>query len=97
MGKKEWIKRCTSVFLALAFVCILALGIEALSNEQSVKSGIATLQAGLKRALDITTHRVPIHVCLDNTSVIGGLRGRPGESSQHAFLEFRDLAKAHGA
>jgi hypothetical protein len=47
MGKKEWMKRCTSVFLALALVCSLALGIEALSNEQSVKSGIATLQAGI--------------------------------------------------
>ncbi|KAF5004471.1 hypothetical protein FDECE_9037 [Fusarium decemcellulare] len=53
--------------------------------------------AGLKRALDMTNHRVPIHVCLDNASVIGGLRGRPGESPQHAFLEFRNLAKAHGA
>ncbi|KAF5001009.1 hypothetical protein FDECE_11098 [Fusarium decemcellulare] len=52
--------------------------------------------AGLKRALNITTHRVPIHVCLDNNSVIGGSRGRPGESSQQAFLEFRALAKAHG-
>ncbi|KAF5000774.1 hypothetical protein FDECE_11140 [Fusarium decemcellulare] len=43
------------------------------------------------------TQRAPIHVYIDNTSVISGLRGRPGESSQYAFFEFRGLAKARGS
>ncbi|KAF5007695.1 hypothetical protein FDECE_5995 [Fusarium decemcellulare] len=76
---------------------LIGAGCEGLKSAEVYDAEVLGALAGLKRALDITTHRVPIHVCLDNTSVIGGLRGGPGESSQHAFLEFRDLAKAHGS
>ncbi|WPJ65187.1 hypothetical protein SMAC4_13881 [Sordaria macrospora] len=35
-------------------------------------------------------------VCLDNTSVIRGLRGTPAASSQAAFLDFRATRKGYG-
>lgn len=51
---------------------------------------------GLQHALHFTTHRVPIHSCLDNTAVVRGFLGKPSESSQKAFLDFQRLAKEHG-
>jgi len=39
----------------------------------------------------------PIHICLDNTAVIRGLLGEAAESSQAAFLEFRDCAATTSA
>ncbi|KAF5006537.1 hypothetical protein FDECE_7106 [Fusarium decemcellulare] len=75
---------------------LIGTGCEGLRSAEVYDAEVLGALAGLKRALNITTHRVPIHVCLDNNSVIGGLHGRPGESSQQAFLEFRALAKAHG-
>ncbi|KJK73924.1 hypothetical protein H634G_10785 [Metarhizium anisopliae BRIP 53293] len=37
-----------------------------------------------------------IIVCLDNLAAATGLRGTPSDSSQAAFLEFQDMALAHG-
>ncbi|KID76034.1 Ribonuclease H-like protein [Metarhizium guizhouense ARSEF 977] len=37
-----------------------------------------------------------IVVCLDNLAAATGLRGTPSDSSQAAFLEFQDMALAHG-
>ncbi|KAF4434344.1 hypothetical protein F53441_13709 [Fusarium austroafricanum] len=51
MGGKKWMKGCLSVLLLFAFICLLALGIVALSNEQNVKSGIAALQFQLSTNL----------------------------------------------
>lgn len=46
---------------------------------------------GLRAALRINNGH-PIHVCLDNTAVIRGLKGEPPPSSQEAFLDFQHLA-----
>ncbi|WP_353824318.1 ribonuclease H family protein, partial [Acinetobacter baumannii] len=37
-----------------------------------------------------------IHICIDNTAVLWCLHGRPSDSSQATFLEFKDLARQHG-
>ncbi|KAF4471945.1 reverse transcriptase [Fusarium albosuccineum] len=70
-------------------------GYEGLKSAEVYDAEVMGALAGLKRALITTTHPVRIHVCLDNVSVLEGLRGRPGDSSQAAFLEFQKLAKAH--
>lgn len=46
---------------------------------------------GLKHAMKLHQGK-PIHVCLNNTAVITGLRGDPSDSSQAAFLEFHEIA-----
>jgi ribonuclease HI len=53
--------------------------------------------AGLEHALKATTHKVPIHVCLDNSAAIMGLQGRPSDSSQYFCLRFQKFARQHGA
>jgi hypothetical protein len=50
---------------------------------------------GLQRALNKADRGHPIHVCLDNTSVISSLKGIPGDSSQKAFIQFQLLARRH--
>lgn len=47
---------------------------------------------GLKQALRIRSPDV-IHVCIDNTAVINGLRGQAPESSQATFLEFQQICE----
>ncbi|KAF4466803.1 endonuclease exonuclease phosphatase [Fusarium albosuccineum] len=61
---------------------LIGTGCGGLRSAEVYDAEVLGALAGLKRALNITTHRVPIHLCLYNNSVIGGLRGRPGESSQ---------------
>ncbi|WPJ65551.1 hypothetical protein SMAC4_13943 [Sordaria macrospora] len=54
---------------------------------------------GLKAAVALFPEaqaRPRITVCLDNTSVIRGLRGTPAASSQAAFLDFRATRKGYG-
>ncbi|CCC05734.1 hypothetical protein SMACR_10091 [Sordaria macrospora] len=54
---------------------------------------------GLKAAVALFPEaqaRPHITVCLDNTSVIRGLRGTPAASSQAAFLDFRATCKGYG-
>ncbi len=48
-------------------------------------------RAGLRQAIRGYTGGT-IHVCLDNTSVMQGLRGDPPTSSQDAFLDFQAMA-----
>lgn len=50
---------------------------------------------GLRAALNLLPEGVSpnITVCLDNTSVIRGLKGTPSPSSQEAFLDFRRMRK----
>jgi ribonuclease HI len=54
---------------------------------------VAALQ-GLKAAIQLTAEK--IHICIDNTAVLWCLHGRPSDSSQATFLEFKDLARQHG-
>ncbi|KAF6817405.1 hypothetical protein CMUS01_12106 [Colletotrichum musicola] len=49
-------------------------------------------RAGLRRAL-LTSQGRPIHICIDNTSVIQGIRGEAPDSSQAAFLEIQEAAR----
>ncbi|KAK0369583.1 RNA-directed DNA polymerase from transposon x-element [Colletotrichum limetticola] len=49
-------------------------------------------RAGLRRAL-LTNRGHPIHICIDNTSVIQGIRGKAPDSSQEAFLEIQEAAR----
>ncbi|WPJ65455.1 hypothetical protein SMAC4_13931 [Sordaria macrospora] len=54
---------------------------------------------GLKAAVALFPEaqaRPRITICLDNTSVIRGLRGTPAASSQAAFLDFRAIRKGYG-
>ncbi|WPJ67450.1 hypothetical protein SMAC4_14170 [Sordaria macrospora] len=54
---------------------------------------------GLKAAVALFPEaqaRPRITVCLDNTSVIRGLRGTPAAASQAAFLDFRATRKGYG-
>ncbi|KAF5527647.1 putative RNA-directed DNA polymerase from transposon BS [Colletotrichum aenigma] len=51
-------------------------------------------RAGLRRAL-LTSQGQPIHICIDNTSVIQGIRGRVPDSSQAAFLEIQEAARTY--
>ncbi|KAH6883882.1 hypothetical protein B0T10DRAFT_564924 [Thelonectria olida] len=69
MGGEKWMNHCISVFLGLASICSLALGIQALSNEQNIKSGIATLQFQLSTNLTDAIHakRAPQNQDLLNT------------------------------
>ncbi|RYC55822.1 hypothetical protein CHU98_g10381 [Xylaria longipes] len=46
---------------------------------------------GLRHAAKLAQGQ-PIHVCIDNTSVILGLRGEPADSSQEAFLDLQDIS-----
>lgn len=39
--------------------------------------------------------RKRLYVCLDNTSVVDGLKGTPPESSQAIFLRFQSIAASH--
>jgi ribonuclease HI len=55
---------------------------------------IAALE-GLKAALPTAVNR-KIHMCIDNTAVLWCLHGRPSDSSQAAFLQFKVLARQHG-
>jgi len=52
---------------------------------------------GLRAALDLLPEGVSpnITMCLDNTSVIRGLKGTPSPSSQEAFLDFRRIRKRY--
>ncbi|MBD2358785.1 hypothetical protein H6G41_30020 [Tolypothrix sp. FACHB-123] len=54
---------------------------------------------GLKAALEHqgSSAPTPIIVCLDNIAAARCLRGKPSDSSQDIFIEFQDLAAAHGA
>ena len=54
---------------------------------------IAALK-GLKAAIQLTAKA--IYICIDNTAVLWSLYGRPSDSSQATFLEFKDLARQHG-
>ncbi|KAK2005706.1 hypothetical protein LZ32DRAFT_499277, partial [Colletotrichum eremochloae] len=51
-------------------------------------------RAGLRRAL-LTPQSQPIHIFIDNTSVIQGIRGRVPDSSQAAFLEIQEAARIY--
>jgi ribonuclease HI len=52
---------------------------------------------GLKEALRLPRAAVlEITVCLDNLAAASSLQGTPSDSSQAVFLEFQDLASAHG-
>ncbi|KAK2752250.1 reverse transcriptase [Colletotrichum kahawae] len=51
-------------------------------------------RAGLRRAL-LTSQGQPIHICIDNTSVIQGIRGGAPDSSQAAFLEIQAAARIY--
>ncbi|KAF5498150.1 Gag-Pol polyprotein [Colletotrichum aenigma] len=51
-------------------------------------------RAGLQRAL-LTSQGQPIHICIDNTSVIQGIRSNIPDSSQAAFLEIQAAARIH--
>ncbi|KAK6222517.1 reverse transcriptase [Colletotrichum tabaci] len=49
---------------------------------------------GLRRAL-LTSQGQPIHICIDNTSVIQGIRGEAPDSSQAAVLEIQAAARIY--
>jgi ribonuclease HI len=51
---------------------------------------------GLKAALQLVASQIRIHICIDNTAVLWCLHGRPSDSSQAIFLEFKDLARQYG-
>lgn len=75
---------------------VIGCGCGGLRSAEVFDAEVKGALEGLKKALAATTHRVPIHVCINNTSVILSLRGQPSESSQDVFLEFQRLAKEHG-
>ncbi|KAK1973786.1 hypothetical protein LZ30DRAFT_550569, partial [Colletotrichum cereale] len=49
---------------------------------------------GLRRAL-LTAQGQPIHICIDNTSVIQGIRGEAPDTSQAAVLEIQAAARIY--
>ncbi|OHW97429.1 reverse transcriptase RNaseH [Colletotrichum incanum] len=51
-------------------------------------------RAGLRRAL-LTSQGRPIHIRIDNTSVIQGIRGEAPDSSQAAVLEIQAVARIY--
>ncbi|KAK2774824.1 hypothetical protein CKAH01_13030 [Colletotrichum kahawae] len=51
-------------------------------------------RAGLQRALP-TSQGQPIHICINNTSVIQGIRSNIPDSSQAAFLEIQAVARIY--
>jgi ribonuclease HI len=74
----------------------LKTGYGALARAEVFDAEAVAALNGLKTALQLAPSQTWIHICIDNTAVLWCLHGRPSDSSQATFLEFKDLARQRG-
>ncbi|OHW91300.1 reverse transcriptase, partial [Colletotrichum incanum] len=72
----------------------IAQGCGRLSTAEVFDGEAEGARAGLRRAL-LTSQGQPIHICIDNSSVIQGIRGMAPDSSQAAFLEIQEAVRIY--